>query len=125
MGKVTTARTSKAIVVVKSLLVSYVITAVILLILSFVMYKFDPPSAVISIGIIITYIVSCFIGGFLLGSVTKEKRFLWGIGMGAIYFAIILVVSIIFSKDAFGDFGSTISVFFMCALGGMLGGMVS
>lgn len=118
-------RSSKAIVIVKTLLVCYVITALILLVLSFVMYKLNPPSAVISVGIVITYIVSCFVGGYLLGSVKKEKRFLWGIGIGVVYFAIILIVSLVLGKDTFGNMGSTISVFCMCALGGMLGGMIS
>lgn len=89
------------------------------------MYKLNPPSAVISVGIVITYIVSCFVGGYLLGSVKKEKRFLWGIAIGVVYFAIILMVSLVLGKDAFGNMGSTISVFCMCALGGMLGGMIS
>lgn len=89
------------------------------------MYKFDPPSAVISVGIVLTYIVSCFVGGFILGTAKREKRFLWGIAVGAIYFLIIFIVSLVFSKDIFGNMGSTIAVLAMCGLGGMLGGMIS
>lgn len=118
-------RSSNAIVIVKSLLVSYVLSALLLLIISFVMYKFDPPSAVISVGIVLTYIVSCFVGGFILGTAKREKRFLWGMVVGAIYFLIIFLVSIVFSKDIFGNMGSTIAVLAMCGLGGMLGGMIS
>lgn len=118
-------RSTNAIVIVKSLLVSYVLSALLLLIISFVMYKFDPPSAVISVGIVLTYIVSCFVGGFILGTAKREKRFLWGIAVGAIYFLIIFIVSLVFSKDIFGNMGSTIAVLAMCGLGGMLGGMIS
>lgn len=118
-------KSSKAIVMVKALLVSYIITAVLLLILAFIMYKVDPPSAVISVGIVLTYILSSFVGGFIIGTAKKEKRFLWGLGMGLLYFAIIFVVSLIFGKDIFDHMGSIVSVLCICGLGGMLGGMIS
>ncbi|MDO5522355.1 MAG: TIGR04086 family membrane protein [bacterium] len=124
MAKVST-KSSKAIPIVKALLVSYILTAILLLLLSLIMYKIDPPGAVISVGIVLTYIVSCFAGGFLLGTAKKEKRYLWGMGMGIVYFLIILVVSLIFSKDIFGELGSTIAVFLICGLSGMVGGMIS
>lgn len=116
---------SKALIVVKGLLVSYILSAIMLLILAFLMYKLDPPSGVISIGIILTYIISAFAGGFILGKNAVQKRYLWGIAMGVLYYVIIFLVALILGKDVFGDLGSTISVFFMCILGGMLGGMIS
>lgn len=115
----------RAIIIVKALLTSYIISAIMLLIIAFFMYKFDPSSAVVSVGIILTYIVSAFVGGFIIGKNAVQKRFVWGIIIGTIYFLIILIVSAVLSKDVFGDLGSTISVLFTCALGGMLGGMLS
>lgn len=124
MNKVTR-KSSTAIVVVKALLAAYIVSAFILLILAMIMYKFDPPSGVISVGIIITYLFSSFIAGFILGKVTKQKRFIWGIIVGVLYFLVILMVSFVMSKDIFGNFGSIITVLCMCGLGGMLGGMLS
>lgn len=118
-------KSSKAIVIIKALLVSYILTAVLLLVLALIMYKFDPPGSVISVGIVLTYIVSCFAGGFLLGTAKKEKRYLWGLAMGVVYFLIILVVSLVFSKDIFGEVGSTVAVGLICSLSGMVGGMIS
>ena len=118
-------RSGKALVIVKALLVTYIITALLLLLLALIMYKIDPPGAVISVGLILTYILSSFVGGYIMGNAKKEKRFLWGIAMGVSYFLIIFIVSIIFSKDVFGNMGSIISVLCMCGLGGMIGGMVS
>ncbi|BBF45371.1 predicted membrane protein [Lachnospiraceae bacterium KM106-2] len=115
----------RAIIIVKALLASYVISAIMLLIIAFFMYKFDPSSAVVSVGIILTYIVSAFVGGFIIGKNAVQKRFVWGIVIGLIYFLIILIVSSILSKDVFGDIGSTLSVLLTCGLGGMLGGMLS
>lgn len=118
-------RSGKALLLVKALLVTYIVTALLLLLLALIMYKIDPPGAVISVGLVLVYIVSSFVGGYIIGNAKKEKRFLWGIGMGVAYFLIIFIVSVIFSKDVFGSMGSIISVLCMCGLGGMLGGMVS
>lgn len=118
-------KSGKAILIVKALLVTYILTALLLLLLALIMYKIDPPGAVISVGLVLIYIISSFAGGYIIGNAKKEKRFLWGIGMGVAYFLIILIVSIIFSKDVFASAGSIISVLCMCGLGGMLGGMVS
>ena len=77
VAKVST-KSSKAIVIIKALLVSYILTAVLLLVLALIMYKFDPPGSVISVGIVLTYIVSCFAGGFLLGTAKKRETILMG-----------------------------------------------
>ena len=118
-------RSGKALLIVKALLVTYIITALLLLLLALVMYKIDPPGAVISVGLVLVYIISSFVGGYIIGNAKKEKRFMWGIGMGVAYFLIIFIVSLIFGKDVFGSVGSIISILCMCGLGGMLGGMVS
>lgn len=118
-------KSSTAIVIVKALLAAYIVSAFILLLLAMIMYKFDPPSSVISVGIIITYLLSTFIAGFILGKVAKQKRFLWGIIVGLLYFLVIFIVSLLMSKDIFGSCGSIITVLCMCGLGGMLGGMLS
>jgi putative membrane protein (TIGR04086 family) len=116
---------SKALTIIKALLASYVITGILLLLLALLMYKAQPPSGVIRVGIVFSYIFSSFIGGFIVGKSATEKRFLWGIVNGILYFLVILLVSMILNKAVFGQVGSTFTVFVMCTLGGMLGGMIS
>lgn len=118
-------RKSKAITIIKALLASYIITGILLLLLALIMYKIEPPSGVIRIGIVFSYIFSSFIGGFIVGKSASQRRFLWGIANGVLYFVVILVVSLILNKAVFGQVGSTFTVFIMCSLGGMLGGMIS
>lgn len=118
-------RSSTAIIVIKALLGAYIISALLLLVLAMIMFKLDPPGGVISIGIIITYILSAFLGGLIIGKSAGQKRFVWGIIIGILYFSIILLVSSIMGKEVVGNLGSTITVFLMCTLVGMLGGMVS
>ncbi|MFA9465214.1 MAG: TIGR04086 family membrane protein [Velocimicrobium sp.] len=109
----------------KALIASYIITGIFLLVLALVLYKVEPPEGVIQVGIIFSYIVSPFVGGILVGKGEETKRFLWGAFLGVLYFCIIFAVSIVLSQSLFDRFGMVVSVFGMCALGGMLGGMIS
>lgn len=111
--------------VLKGVLGAYVITGIILLMLAFSMYRFNPTGEILRIGVVFAYLFSSFIGGFLAGRKVKEKRFLWGITSGFLYFAVIFLVSLVLGRDVFGELGTTITVFIMCTLGGMLGGMIS
>lgn len=111
--------------VVKALFFSYLVTGVILLLLALLMYKAGPPDIVIRAGIIFSYIASSFVGGFLAGKCAKSKRYLWGILIGILYFAILFAVSTLLNKNALDQLGNTVMVFIMCSMGGMLGGMLS
>ena len=118
-------RNSKALVILKNLLISYIVTGLLLLLLSFLMLKLDLSNGILSGGIILTYILSCFIGGFLLGKSAEQKRFLWGLLMGGLYFLIILFVSILGNTLAGIEAGRVATVLMICLFSGMLGGMVS
>ncbi len=118
-------RNSKALVILKNLLISYIVTGLLLLLLSFLMLKLDLSNGILSGGIILTYILSCFIGGFLLGKRAEQKRFLWGLLMGGLYFLIILFVSILGNTLAGIEAGRVATVLMICLFSGMLGGMVS
>lgn len=119
------ASSSKVFVILKALLVSYIISAILLLILALIVFKVDPPSGVVSAGIIITYIVSSVVGGFITGKSAVQRRFIWGMLMGVSYFFVILIVSSVLSMSVLGNIGSSVSILLMCSLGGMIGGMIS
>ncbi|MDF2951693.1 MAG: hypothetical protein K0S18_1276 [Anaerocolumna sp.] len=118
-------RNSKAIVILKILIITYIITGFLLLLLSFLMLKLDLSNAVLSGGIVFTYILSSFIGGLLLGKKAEQKRFLWGLGMGAVYFVILLLISVLGNTMAGIDTNSIFSSMLICLFSGMLGGMIS
>ena len=73
------AKNSCIVHVVKGLVAAYIITVVILGVLTAILWKMHATEGFLSGGITITYIASCFLGGFLVGKSTKEKRFLWHI----------------------------------------------
>ena len=115
----------KARALLKSLLASYLLTGILLLILAFIMLKLSPSNDTIQIGIVFSYIFSSFVGGLLMGKQMKVKRFLWGVLLGICYFIVIFLISILLNKNVLIQGMELITVFSMCGLGGMLGGMLS
>lgn len=116
---------TKMIYLLKGLLFSYIVTAFVLLILSFLMLKLDLSGAVISGGINFVYIISAFTGGFFIGKKTEQKKFLWGLLMGVFYFVILMLISLFMNRVSPLPMGSLFSVFVISSLSGMLGGMIS
>lgn len=116
---------SKILNVLEGLLISYIVTALLLLLISFFMLKLELPGAVISGVINVTYIISVFVGGFFIGKKTEQKKFIWGLIVGVFYFVILMLVSLIMSGAGAIHLGSLFTVFIITSLSGMLGGMIS
>ena len=113
------------IILLKGALFSYIITAFILLLLSFLMLKLDLSGTVIGVGINMAYILSAFVGGFFVGKKAKQQKFLWGLLMGVFYFVIFLMITLFLSRVNPLNLGGLFTVFLMCGFSGMLGGMLS
>lgn len=111
--------------VLKSLLISYLLTAGLLLLLALFLYKFSLTEKIVSLCITGIYILVTFLAGFLAGKREGSKKFLWGLMMGCLYFIILTLVSLIVNHGM----GELSSGFFttlvLCAGSGMLGGMLS
>ena len=119
------ADSTKIIFVVKCMLVSYLLTAGLLLFLALMLYRFGLSEKVVSIGIIVIYIAVTFLAGFIAGKRAGEKKFLWGLAMGCIYFLILTAVSVIVNRGIEDAASSLVTVFLLCGGSGMLGGMIS
>ena len=115
----------KILSVVKALLAAYGVTAVLLLILALLLLKLNLSEGVVAVGIMITYLVSCFLGGFLVGKGVRKNKFLWGLIVGVAYFVLLIILSGIASPGNFGGFSRMLSTFLLCAAGGLVGGMLS
>lgn len=116
---------TKFISLFKGLMFAYIVTALILLLLSFLLLKFNIPSGVISVAIVFTYIISNFLGGFIVGKVVDAKKYIWGLFLGIFYFIIIMIISIALNHNTSLPFMNMIIVFAICSLSGMVGGMLS
>lgn len=107
------------------LLGAYILTAIFLLVLAFLLYKFQLSPNVIRAGIIFTYMITCFLAGNLAGRQLKQKRYLWGFLMGVAYYLILLVLTIVVNQSFGAVTDSLFTTLILCAGGGMLGGMLS
>ncbi|MCI8376160.1 MAG: TIGR04086 family membrane protein [Lachnospiraceae bacterium] len=114
-----------AIRMLKSLLSAYIITGVLLLFLALLLFKFQLSEARVNIGIIIVYVISSFLGGFLEGKMMKARKFLWGAAAGLLYFAILALISLAVNQGFGGGSSHFVTTLILCTAGGTLGGMVS
>lgn len=110
--------------VVKGVVFAYFISAVALVILAFLMYQWDISENVIRGGILFAYVFSCFISGMVVSRQHNERKYLWGLLMGAVYFAILWAVSLIGNRGAFTGVTGILPALALCVFGGMLGGML-
>lgn len=110
---------------VKTLLCSYVVTGILLLALTVLLYKAGISEENVNAGIILIYVISTFSGGFVLGKLTGRKKFLWGLMAGIIYYLLLLIISFGVYHTVQLEFPGAAAAFFLCAGGGMLGGMIS
>lgn len=113
------------LLLLKLLAFSYVLTAVFLLILSMLLYKFRLSETIINVGIVIIYIAATFLTGFLAGKKIGTKKYLWGLCLGAGYFLILTLISLIINHGINDFSGNFLSTLFLCVGSGMLGGMLS
>lgn len=108
-----------------TLLAAYLLTGLLLLLLSFLLYQFHLSEKFVDISIIAVYIIVNFLAGFCMGKKKKVKKFLVGFGMGITYFAVLVLVSLICNhglQDFAGNFFTTLTI---CAGAGTIGGMLS
>ncbi len=109
----------------KCLLFSYVLTAGLLLLLALMLYRFSLQEKIVNIGIIVIYIAVTFLAGLLAGKRAGSRKFLWGLCMGTLYFAVLALVSLAVNRSIADVATNFVTVFCLCAGSGMLGGMVA
>lgn len=115
----------KAIRILKALLVAYIVTGILLLALSFLLYKFGLSERIVATGIVVIYVFSTFVGGVVIGKMMKVKKFVWGLTLGVLYFALLLLISLGVNRGLDGSGTNVFTSFLLCAGGGMFGGMIS
>ena len=93
---------------VRALIVTYILSGILLAVLSFALFKFRLPENQVNVAVCAVYVLSCFFGGILAGKTMRTRRFFWA------------------QKDGVtNDASRLLSVLAMCTVSGMAGGMVS
>ena len=114
-----------ALQIMKALLASYVVTGILLLVLTLLLYKFDWDEQMVTAGIIVIYVVSTFLGGFIMGKLKGVRKFFWGLLLGILYFALLFLISFCIYRNFNGNGTNLLKTGLLCAGGGMLGGMLA
>lgn len=118
-------RESKVMWVLKSLLFSYVVTGILLVVLTVLLYKFELGEKLVSAAIVGIYVLATMAGGLVIGKLVKVRRFVWGLGLGIAYFALLLLITLGVYHTINGTGINLVTAFILCAGGGMAGGMLS
>ena len=109
----------------KCLLAAYLLTGGALLLLALLLYRFQLSGQAVNIGIVVIYTAAAFLAGFFAGKGTGERRFLWGLLAGILYFVLLALLTLLVNHG-FKDFGNHFfTTLMICAGSGMLGGMLS
>lgn len=116
---------SNVIFIMKCLLGAYILTGGFLLLLALLLYRFQLKENIITIGIIVVYVIATFFSGFLTGKKMGNKKFLWGLLMGSLYFVVLVVISLLVNHSIKDVTTSFLTTLFICSGSGMLGGMLS
>ena len=109
----------------KTLLFSYILTGILLAILAFLLYRLRLGEQAVTIAIIVIYVAATLFGGFVAGKKLKNRKFLWGLLVGAAYFVVLALVSLAVGRGAIQLGNTFVTTLVLCAGGGMLGGMLS
>lgn len=115
----------KVMWMLKSLLASYIVTGILLLILTFLVYKFELDEQIVVGGIVAIYVISTFMGGFIIGKLTEVKKYLWGMAIGIIYVLLLILISYGVYREFNTNGLNVITTVVLCVGGGTLGGMIS
>ena len=71
--------------VLKALMAAYVVTGLLLLLLTLLVYKMEFSEEKVTAGITAIYVLSTFVGGLVIGKLSKMRTFLWGLAVGILY----------------------------------------
>lgn len=113
--------TTKGMNILKTLVIAYVITGILLLLIAFGLFRFHLSDWQTTAAIVVTYALASFTGGYLLARAQKSRRLLWGIGFGVLYFTVLAAVSLVLGKGTGTDMTALIRALIICALAGGIG----
>ena len=67
----------------------------LLLLLALLLYRMQLSAQAVSIGILVIYAVTAGLSGWLAGKGMRDRRFLWGLLTGSLYFCVLAALTLI------------------------------
>lgn len=102
-----------------------VASAVLLSLMSALIWKMDWGTKSVGICVVIIYILVNFIGGFFAGLSAKKQKFLWGIAIGVCYVIVLLLLSLIGAEGQIVMETGIVGKALICIIAAMFGGMLA
>ena len=99
---------------VRALIVTYILSGILLVVLSFALFKFRLPENQVNVAVCAVYVISCFFGGILAGKTMRTRRFFWGLVLGTLYFLFLYLMSLAQKDGVTEDTKRLLSVLAMC-----------
>lgn len=112
-------------IVIKGLITAFLLTVILLVLLAFLMLKLQWETSRLEKLILVVYVLATFAGGWTAGHAAEKRKFLCGCFIGILYFLLLLMVSVMAESGAAVSVAAGAAAFFLCAVGGMFGGMLS
>lgn len=103
----------------------YLLSALLLAVLAGILWKMSADSRAVSGAVVAVYVIVSFLGGFFIGGFQGKQKMFWGCAMGICYFAILLLAGIWLMGTEIHGNSWIFSGFMVCAVTGMLGGMLA
>ena len=110
---------------IKALLACYIVTGILLVLISFLFYKWNLEEQIVTAGIISTYAISTFVGGFIVGKIKGTRKLQWGMLLGIVYYLFLVAISYGVYRTVDSSRAELLTTLLLCAGGGMLGGWLS
>ena len=108
----------------KGFFVSFVLTALLLVVVAFELYQTKTSMEHIGGAILLVYAVAAFVGGMIFSAQKDSRHYLMGGLFGLAYFGVVYGVSAVWNKSLSTMFPAILTTLLVCVLAGMLGGML-
>lgn len=112
-----------ALSVIKAMIHAYLMTGILLIVLSFLLYKFNLDEKKVAVGIILIYVFANFWGGLRIGKFMKHKKYLWGMILGILYVMLLLIITLGVYRTM--NHQNIVTTLILCMCSGTIGGMIS
>ena len=110
---------------IKAMILSYILSAVSLFVLAFLLYQWDIKEEQLHLGMLGVYVIACLGGGFYVGKKIKKRQFLWGLFVGLLYFCIHIGGVIAMEGAYSANIVPMTALALLCMGSGMMGGLLS
>ena len=108
-----------------AILVGFSITCVGVIILALCLLLLSLSEEMIDWGILVLYILSCFMAGFVIGKRRKTRRFLWGIFIGIMYYSLLFAATFFVVSSTDTNIYDVVTSLLVCCGSAAFGGMLS